>query len=152
MLFVTFLLPSPAGHAACLCTVAENPLPPFPLHVHLRLSTTGAVVRIMLRKIFLFFFGRDKVFSPRQWCLIMLLQILMYGVCHVCVVRVGVVWSTLVCWSHSGVYVAVIVVPDQLVTFWLRVGFTGRAVFWAYVRVRRILRSGRIRTMGTHRL
>ena len=152
MLFVTFLLPSPARHTACLCAVAENAFPSFPLHVHLGLGTTRAVVSILLRKLLLFFFGCDKVFPPWQWGFIMLLQILVNGVCHVRVVGVRVIWSTMMCWSHSGIYITVIVVPDQLVAFWLWVGFTGRAVFWACVGVRRILRSGRIGTVGTHRL
>ena len=73
MLLVTFLLSSSTRHATCFGAIAENPLPPLPLDVYLILSTTRAIISVVLRKVLVVVFGRDKVLPPRQWRFMILL-------------------------------------------------------------------------------
>ena len=75
MLLVTFLLSSPTRHTTCLGAIAENPLPPLPLDVHLSLSATRAIISVVLRKVLVVIFGRDKILPPWQMRFMILLII-----------------------------------------------------------------------------
>ena len=119
MLFVTFLLPPPTGHASRLGPIAEHPFSPFPVHVQSRLRTPiCAVIPILLGMLIVVVFWTRKTVSRAHRIVVAVLAL--QGFHHPCVRVVRSRWSGGDA-CDARVHPLLVLIPRHLVPFRSRV-------------------------------